>query len=137
MLLFFAEPIDIVSRSRSFSKFRFPQARMTQRPKKLLRQVRACPEPPRLATSRDSSSNKSGVRLLFPNTGQLLHERGQEPDGKRAGRLAQKTSSICAYMLRLRQVSSDGEPIWRTSLESPHIGERLGFGSLEELFDFL
>jgi len=42
-----------------------------------------------------------------------------------------------AYMLRLWQVSSDGEPIWRTSLESPHTGEHKGFASLDDLFDFL
>jgi hypothetical protein len=42
-----------------------------------------------------------------------------------------------AYMLRLWQVSSDGEPIWRTSLESPHTGERHGFADLEKLFAFL
>ena len=42
-----------------------------------------------------------------------------------------------AYMLRLWQVSSDGEPIWRTTLESPHTGERHGFANLELLFEFL
>jgi hypothetical protein len=42
-----------------------------------------------------------------------------------------------AYMLRLWQVDSNGEPIWRASLESPHTGERVGFASLEDLFDFL
>ncbi len=42
-----------------------------------------------------------------------------------------------AYMLRLWQVSSDGEPIWRTSLESPHTGECHGFANLEALFAFL
>jgi hypothetical protein len=42
-----------------------------------------------------------------------------------------------AYMLRLWQVSSDGEPIWRTTLESPHTGERHGFANLELLFTFL
>ena len=42
-----------------------------------------------------------------------------------------------AYMLRLWQVSSDREPIWRTSLESPHTGERHGFANLETLFAFL
>jgi hypothetical protein len=42
-----------------------------------------------------------------------------------------------AYMLRLWQVSSDREPIWRTFLESPHTGERNGFASLDDLFDFL
>ncbi len=42
-----------------------------------------------------------------------------------------------AYMLRLWQVSSDREPIWRASLESPHSGERKGFSNLEMLFAFL
>ena len=42
-----------------------------------------------------------------------------------------------AYMLRLWQVSSDGEPIWRASLESPHTGERHGFADLGTLFAFL
>jgi hypothetical protein len=42
-----------------------------------------------------------------------------------------------AYMLRLWQVSSDGEPIWRVSLESPHSGERHGFANPELLFAFL
>jgi hypothetical protein len=42
-----------------------------------------------------------------------------------------------AYMLRLWQVSSDGKPIWRASLESPHSGERHGFANLETLLAFL
>ena len=42
-----------------------------------------------------------------------------------------------AYMLRLWQVISDGDPIWRTSLENPHSGERHGFANLEMLFAFL
>jgi hypothetical protein len=42
-----------------------------------------------------------------------------------------------AYMLRLWQVGSDGEPIWRASVESPHSGELRGFANLELLFAFL
>ena len=42
-----------------------------------------------------------------------------------------------AYMLRLWQVSSDRDPIWRASVESPHSGERRGFANLERLFAFL
>lgn len=42
-----------------------------------------------------------------------------------------------AYMLRLWQINNGGEPVWRISLESPHTGERHGFGSLELLFAFL
>jgi hypothetical protein len=40
-------------------------------------------------------------------------------------------------MLRLWQVSHEGELTWRASLESPHTGERRGFASLEALFAFL
>ncbi len=42
-----------------------------------------------------------------------------------------------AYMLRLWQVGSGEEPIWRASLESPHTGERQGFAGLQALFAFL
>jgi len=41
-----------------------------------------------------------------------------------------------AYMLRLWQASSK-ESDWRASLESPHTGERQGFASLDDLFDFV
>jgi hypothetical protein len=40
-------------------------------------------------------------------------------------------------MLRLWQVSNDGELTWRASLENPHTGERHGFATLEVLFNFL
>ncbi len=42
-----------------------------------------------------------------------------------------------AYMLRLWQAGSGGEPVWRASLESPHTGERHNFASLDLLFAFL
>lgn len=43
-----------------------------------------------------------------------------------------------AYMLRLWQAgSSGGQPAWRASLENPHTGERLAFGDIQALFDFL
>lgn len=42
-----------------------------------------------------------------------------------------------SYMLRLWQTSSDGEQIWRASLESPGTGERRGFANLKDLFDYL
>jgi len=51
--------------------------------------------------------------------------------------MAVRRGHYLAYMLRLWQVDSDGEPAWRASLESPHTGERKGFASLEALFDFL
>jgi len=42
-----------------------------------------------------------------------------------------------SYLLRLWQIKSGGELVWRASLESPHTGERRGFASLEALFAFL
>ncbi|UCC75795.1 MAG: hypothetical protein JSW37_09770 [Anaerolineales bacterium] len=42
-----------------------------------------------------------------------------------------------SYLLRLWQVGSGAEGVWRASLEDPHTGEHKGFGSLEDLFEFL
>ena len=42
-----------------------------------------------------------------------------------------------AYMLRMWRVNTPKGPVWRASLESPHTGERVGFGSLEALVAFL
>jgi hypothetical protein len=42
-----------------------------------------------------------------------------------------------SYLLRLWQIRSGGELIWRASLESPHTGERKGFAGLADLFTFL
>ena len=42
-----------------------------------------------------------------------------------------------SYLLRLWQTGDGGKQIWRASLESPGTGERKGFASLKELFEFL
>ena len=42
-----------------------------------------------------------------------------------------------SYLLRLWQTSDGEKQIWRASLESPGTGERRGFASLADLFDFL
>ena len=42
-----------------------------------------------------------------------------------------------SYLLRLWQIRSEGELVWRASLESPHTGERRGFANLADLFTFL
>ncbi|HEY73505.1 MAG: hypothetical protein B6I35_02450 [Anaerolineaceae bacterium 4572_32.2] len=42
-----------------------------------------------------------------------------------------------SYLLRLWQIRSAGELVWRASLESSHTGERKGFASLADLFTFL
>jgi hypothetical protein len=41
-----------------------------------------------------------------------------------------------SYLLRLWRMKG-GAAAWRGSIESPHTGERMGFGSLDELFAFL
>jgi hypothetical protein len=42
-----------------------------------------------------------------------------------------------SYLLRLWQADSNGELVWRASLENPHTRERRGFVRLEDLFAFL
>ncbi len=42
-----------------------------------------------------------------------------------------------AYLLRLWQVATNGEVVWRVSIEDPHTGERRGFANLDRLFEFL
>jgi hypothetical protein len=42
-----------------------------------------------------------------------------------------------SYLLRLWRVSGEDKAVWRASLESPHTGERRGFGDLAGLFTFL
>ena len=42
-----------------------------------------------------------------------------------------------AYLLRLWQTASGGELVCRASIEDAHGNEHVGFGSLDDLFDFL
>ena len=48
-----------------------------------------------------------------------------------------------SYLLRMWRDSSDEELLrskqaaWRATLQSPRTGERVGFNSLDDLFDFL
>jgi hypothetical protein len=51
--------------------------------------------------------------------------------------MARETRPYISYLLRLWQIKSQGSPVWRASLEEPHTGQRRGFASLEDLFDFL
>lgn len=52
--------------------------------------------------------------------------------------LPSKYGAYVAYMLRLWQAGSrSGRPVWRASLENPHTGERLAFGTVEDLFVYL
>lgn len=51
--------------------------------------------------------------------------------------MAQDQPDYVSYLLRLWRASDGEDTVWRASLESPHTGERKGFASLDELFDFL
>ena len=42
-----------------------------------------------------------------------------------------------SYLLRLWQESDGNPPLWRAYLEGAQSGERRGFASMAELFDFL
>lgn len=42
-----------------------------------------------------------------------------------------------AYVLRLWSEEQDGQTVWRFALLEPQSGQRLGFGTLNALFDHL
>lgn len=55
----------------------------------------------------------------------------------RASDLTEPQPRYTSYLLRLWQTESDGEPVWRASLESVRTGQRKGFADLRSLFTFL
>jgi hypothetical protein len=40
-------------------------------------------------------------------------------------------------MVRLFQVTSQGNSLWRASIEDPHTGEKKAFANLESCFNYL
>jgi hypothetical protein len=42
-----------------------------------------------------------------------------------------------SYLLRLWRVESEGQEVWRASLENPHTGQVMGFDHPKTLFAFL
>lgn len=42
-----------------------------------------------------------------------------------------------SYLLRLWRTGDDERPAWRAGLKSSHGGEEVGFGSLDELLEYL
>jgi hypothetical protein len=56
---------------------------------------------------------------------------GTHPQG------SQEQRDYLSYLLRLWRESDEGRPVWRASLKSSRTGEKMGFGSLEKLFEFL
>ncbi len=53
------------------------------------------------------------------------------------GAMVEERLEYLSYLLRLWPEGGEEKAVWRASLESPHTGERVGFASLDELFDFL
>lgn len=51
--------------------------------------------------------------------------------------MGQESRRYLSYLLRLWQTHSEGEHIWRASLENPGTGQRRGFPCLHDLFVFL
>ena len=48
-----------------------------------------------------------------------------------------KKRRYLSYLLRLWQIESEGQLVWRASLESPKTGQRQGFAGLAEMVAFL
>ena len=51
--------------------------------------------------------------------------------------MSRKKGRYISYLLRLWQVESEGELVWRASLDNPHTGQRRGFAGLAEMLSFL
>lgn len=50
---------------------------------------------------------------------------------------SQEQRDYLSYLLRLWRESDEEQAMWRASLKSSGTGDKVGFGSLEELFAFL
>ena len=50
---------------------------------------------------------------------------------------SQEQRDYQSYLLRLWRESDEKKPVWRASLKSSRTGEKVGFGSLDELCEFL
>ena len=51
--------------------------------------------------------------------------------------MSSEQRSSLSYLMRLWKTDSEGEGVWRASLESPDTGQRKGFATLRDLFAFL
>ncbi len=51
--------------------------------------------------------------------------------------MGKKERTRLAFLIRLWQVRSKGQIVWRGSLEDAHSGEKRGFGDPASLFSFL
>ena len=51
--------------------------------------------------------------------------------------MSERERRYISYLVRLWQGRSEGDLVWRASLESPRTGERRGFESPADLFAFM
>lgn len=51
--------------------------------------------------------------------------------------MSQRKGRYLSYLLRLWQIESEGELVWRASLDSSQTGRRRGFAGLAEMCAFL
>ncbi len=51
--------------------------------------------------------------------------------------MIEKQREYLAYMLRIWLVRDDRQLLWRASVENAQTGERRGFASLDDLFEYL
>jgi hypothetical protein len=74
--------------------------------------------------------------FLTPVLYDVLHEQGGAAvdDGRHA---FSKRWAHKSFLLRLWRAGDEQGLVWRASLKSASEGERVGFASLEELFEFL
>jgi hypothetical protein len=66
-----------------------------------------------------------------------MPDHSGEADTMQASRTHREQRRYLSYLLRLWQIRSGGELVWRASLESARTGERTGFASVDALFAFL
>ena len=51
--------------------------------------------------------------------------------------MAKQRRDYLSYLLRVWRTGSEGNAVWRASLENPFTGERRGFARLKDLFIYL
>ena len=73
----------------------------------------------------------------LPPVERLTLDTNSHDAGQRGRPVNIEPQPYLSYLLRLWLAENGGERIWRASLESPRSGQRTGFASLNDLFDFL
>jgi hypothetical protein len=82
------------------------------------------------ATFLERFSDASGTVLCYNEVADRIYH------GQREAMIGER-QEYQAYLVRLWQVRSSGQWVWRAALESPHTGERQVFADLPGLFAYL